>query len=326
MKRTGLLYDERFLLHCTGPDHPEAPERLEYAYKGVVEGGLVDHLVHIKAVKGEEQWIEAVHSKEYLCRLRDACQCGMQEFDYPDNQMCDQTYDVVLHVTGGIIEAVRLVMEEKIDNAFCCVRPPGHHALSDKAMGFCYVNNVAVAAKYLLEHWGVKRIGIVDFDAHHGNGTQQIFEFDPCVFYYSIHEHPSFAFPGTGRDFDKGSDAGYGFTLNTPVLPGQGDRKYQELLERDLVPAFNAFAPEVILVSTGFDAHRDDVMSDMKVTTWGFSWMMHQVLMLADAHCNGRLISILEGGYCLEILPELVRNHIELLLGKYDSLIQDFRF
>lgn len=316
MKRTGFLYDERFLLHQTGPDHPECPERIQCAYNGIMEGDLLDELILIKAVRADMKWIEAVHSIDYLARLKDACHCGLEEFESPDNQMCEKTFEVAMLAVGGILECARLVMEKRFDNAFCCVRPPGHHAEVDKALGFCYFNNVAIAARYLQEEWGIGRIGIIDFDVHHGNGTQHIFESDPSVFYYSIHEHPSFSFPGTGRDFEKGADAGYGFTLNNPVLPGHGDREYKQLIEKSLMAAFDVFMPEVILVSAGFDAHEDDYMSDIKVTTECFSWIMEQIIKMANKHSEGRLISILEGGYCLERLPELIRNHVAILLDK----------
>jgi len=315
MRRTGFLYDPRYLRHRTSEYHPEVPERLECAYRGVVEAGLLPRLTMIEAVRAEQKWIEAVHSPAYIQRLTEACACGLIEFDHPDNQMCEETFEVAMLAVGGILIATRLVMEGRLDNAFCCVRPPGHHAEIDRALGFCYFNNIAIAARYLQREWGIERVGIVDFDVHHGNGTQQIFEFDPTVFYYSIHEHPSFSFPGTGREFEKGSESGLGFTLNTPVLPQQGDRKYKELLERDLFPAFATFKPEVILVSAGFDAHKDDDMSSITLSTGCFSWITEKIVEMADMYSEGRLISILEGGYCLERLPELIGNHVAILLG-----------
>jgi acetoin utilization deacetylase AcuC-like enzyme len=178
---------------------------------------------------------------------------------------------------------------------------------------------VAAAARFIQAEWGVPRIGIVDFDVHHGNGTQHIFERDPTVFYYSIHEHPTFAYPGTGREFEKGVDAGYGYTLNSPVLPGYGDLEYRDSIQRDLIPAFDRFKPEVILVSAGFDAHQDDDMSNINLSTAGYSWLMQQMMDLAERHARGRIISILEGGYCLERLPELARNHVEILLGNHQG-------
>ena len=235
-------------------------------------------------------------------------------FDSPDNQMCPATFEIALLAAGGVIEAARMVMAGELNNAFCAIRPPGHHAEVDKAMGFCYFNNIAIAARYIQKEWDIKRVGIVDFDVHHGNGTQHIFERDPTVFYYSIHQHPTFAYPGTGREFETGKDAGYGYTKNSPLLPGQGDTEYKKLLQRDLFPAFAEFKPEVILVSTGFDAHRDDNMSDMKLSTEGFSWIIEKMVEMAAEYAQGRLISVLEGGYSIRRLPELARNHVNVLL------------
>jgi acetoin utilization deacetylase AcuC-like enzyme len=314
MKKTGFLFDERYLLHKTGRYHPEVPERLKAIYKGIEEGGLLSRVTLISASFPETKWIEMVHDQGYMSRLEKACRSNETIFDSPDNQMCADTYETALLAVGGILETVRMVMEGTLDNAFCAVRPPGHHAETNRAMGFCFFNNVAIAARYLQNQWAVERIGIVDFDVHHGNGTQHIFEDDPSVYYYSIHQHPSFAYPGTGREFEHGKQMGHGYTKNSPMLPGRGDAEYQELIERDLFPAFETFQPEVLLVSAGFDAHREDDMSDMKVSTEGFSWIMRQLMTLANSHCKGRVISVLEGGYCLRRLPELARNHVEILL------------
>jgi acetoin utilization deacetylase AcuC-like enzyme len=290
------------------------PERLKAIYKGIEEGGLLSRVTLISASFPETKWIEMVHDQGYMSRLEKACRSNETIFDSPDNQMCADTYETALLAVGGILETVRMVMEGTLDNAFCAVRPPGHHAETNRAMGFCFFNNVAIAARYLQNQWAVERIGIVDFDVHHGNGTQHIFEDDPSVYYYSIHQHPSFAYPGTGREFEHGKQMGHGYTKNSPMLPGRGDAEYQELIERDLFPAFETFQPEVLLVSAGFDAHREDDMSDMKVSTEGFSWIMRQLMTLANSHCKGRVISVLEGGYCLRRLPELARNHVEILL------------
>lgn len=314
MKKTGLLYDERFLQHRTGPYHPEVPERLEVIYRGLEQRGLLSQLTLIPAQPAEARWIEAVHSVEHIRRFEEACLMGKSDLDHPDNQICEETFQTALLAVGGILEAARRVMGQELDNAFCAVRPPGHHAEVDRALGFCFFNNVAIAARYLQAEWGVRRIGIIDFDVHHGNGTQHIFERDPTVFYYSIHEHPTFAYPGTGREFEKGLEAGYGYTLNSPVLPGYGDEEYRALIEKDLIPAFDRFQPEVILVSAGFDAHEDDDMSNINLSTSGYSWIMNRVMGLAERYAQGRLISILEGGYSLSRLPELTCNHMEILL------------
>jgi len=314
MKKTGFLYDKRFLQHQTGPYHPEVPERLEVIYRGLEQRGLLSQLTIIPARPAEDHWIEAVHSVEHIRRFEEACLMGKRDLDHPDNQICEETFQTALLAVGGILETARRVMGQELDNAFCAVRPPGHHAEVNQALGFCFFNNVAIAARYIQAEWGVRRIGIIDFDVHHGNGTQHIFERDPTVFYYSIHEHPTFSYPGTGREFEKGLEAGYGYTLNSPVLPGYGDEEYRDSIEKDLVPAFNRFQPEVILVSAGFDAHEDDDMSNINLSTSGYSWIMNRVMGLAERHAQGRLISILEGGYSLSRLPELTCNHMEILL------------
>ncbi len=315
MRKTGFLYDERFLLHSTGPNHPESPERLLAALRGLQEAGLLPHLIPIKTKPAPLKWIEAVHAPKHIMRFEEACMLELGEYEHSDNIICKETYDVALLAVGGVLEAVRMLMQGEIDNAFCAIRPPGHHAEMAKALGFCYFNNVAIAARNLQREWGVGKVAIVDFDVHHGNGTQHIFEYDPTVLFYSIHEHPTFCFPGTGREFERGYDEGLGFTVNSPVLPGQGDQEYKECIERDMLPALESFKPEVILVSAGFDAHKDDDMADIYLSTDCFSWIMQTIMDAADAYAGGRVISVLEGGYCLERLPELIANHVRILLG-----------
>ncbi len=314
MKKTGFLYDKRYLLHDTGNFHPERPARLNAVLKGITDGGLLSELTLLEGSRAEMKWIETVHDKNYIQRLRDACIAGERMFDSPDNQMCSETFETALLAVGGVLDAAKMMMTGKIDNAFCTVRPPGHHAEKAKAMGFCYFNNVAIAARYFQIEWGIEKVGIIDFDVHHGNGTQHFFEDDPTVFYYSIHEHPSFAYPGTGREFELGTGKGYGFTKNSPMLPGQGDDDYKKMIEKDLLTAFETFRPEIIIASTGFDAHADDDLADMKLSTKGFSWIMEQIVELAETDAKGRLLSVLEGGYALHRLPELAKNHVNILL------------
>ena len=313
--KTGFLYDDKYQQHLTGNYHPEIPDRLPAVYKGIQDAGLLEQLILIKAVPADLKWVETVHDPHYIKRLQEACTRGDNIFDSPDNQMCSETYEISLLAVGGVLEAARMVMAGELDNAFCAVRPPGHHAEIGTAMGFCYFNNVAIAARYIQKEWEIERVGIVDFDVHHGNGTQHIFERDPTVFYYSIHQHPTFAYPGTGREFETGKDAGRGYTKNSPMLPGQGDTEYKKVLQRDLVPVFADFKPQVILVSSGFDGHIEDNMSDIKLTTEGFTWIIKTILDMAAQYAQGRLISVLEGGYSIRRLPELARNHVEVLLN-----------
>ncbi len=182
MNKTGFLYDERYQLHKTGRYHPEVPDRLVCVYRGIQEAGLLSRLILIKGSEADKKWIELVHAGPHVRRFAEACRLGKSIFGSPDNQMCCETYETALLAVGGILDVVDRVMEGKLNNAFCAVRPPGHHAEVNKAMGFCYFNNVAIAARYLQNQWEIQRVGIVDFDVHHGNGTQQIFEQDPTVF------------------------------------------------------------------------------------------------------------------------------------------------
>lgn len=314
MKRTGYLHDDRYQLHDTGPDHPESADRLVVIHKAIEAAGLLDQLTVIPAIHADIRWIHAVHPPHYTRRFEEICLSGNSWMDFPDNQMCVSTYETALLAAGGVMDTARRIMIGELDNAFCAIRPPGHHAEADIAMGFCYFNNVAIAARYLQLAYGIKRVGIVDIDVHHGNGTQHIFEADPTVFYYSIHEHPSFSFPGSGRDFETGTGSGEGFTKNSLVLPGQGDDTYTELIQKDLIPAFDAFQPEFIIVSCGFDAHEDDDMADVNLSGPGYAWLMKTIMELGNRHAAGRVMSVLEGGYDLERLGELSADHVRILL------------
>ncbi len=315
MKKTGLVFDEKYLKHITGGSHPECPERLLAILEGLKSSDLLEKLTLIKAQPANQRWIEMVHNIRYIMRFEEACIMGMPDFDHQDNSICRDTYDIALLAVGGVLSAIDTMMEGEVDNAFCAIRPPGHHAEVDQAMGFCYFNNVAIGARYLQRQWDIERVGIIDFDVHHGNGTQHIFEKDESVFYYSIHEHPSFAYPGTGREFEEGVASGVGYTLNTPILPGRGDMDYRKKITTDMVPAFKKFQPEVLLLSSGFDAHASDLMSGINLTTDGYDFISETILNLAARFTDGRVVSVLEGGYNLEVLPNLVVNHVKMLAG-----------
>jgi acetoin utilization deacetylase AcuC-like enzyme len=313
MKRTGFVYDDRYLLHDTGGFHPESPERLKAIYRRLSESGMIEKLTLIKGQKANQRWIETVHNIHYIMRFDEACISGFTEFEHPDNAICRETYDIAFLAVGGVLKAIDMVMNDEIDNAFCAVRPPGHHAETDKPMGFCYFNNVAIGARYVQKEYGIDRVAIIDFDVHHGNGTQHIFDRDPSVLYYSIHEHPSFAYPGTGREFEVGIGEGDGCTVNSPVLPGRGDEEYRRLIMQDLVPAIKKFKPEFIILSAGFDAHQSDLMSGTNLSTDGYDFVSEVIMNLVNRFTGGRVVSVLEGGYNLDVLPTLVENHIKTL-------------
>lgn len=314
MKKTGFLYDDRYLRHITFAGHPESHHRLAAVIEEFRGNGLMERLHVLQARPAAQKWIEAVHNIHYIVRFEEACLMGLPDFEHQDNSICRETYDIALLAAGGVLQAIDAMMEGQVNNAFCAIRPPGHHAENAKAMGFCYFNNVAVGARYLQKRWGIEKVGIIDFDVHHGNGTQQIFENDNSVFYYSIHEHPSFAFPGTGREFEMGVAEGEGYTLNTPILPGRGDMDYRKKLTTDMVPAFKKFEPDVVLLSAGFDGHSSDMMSGVNLTSEGYRFINETILNLVSRYCDGRVISVLEGGYNLEVLPALVSDHVKMLL------------
>lgn len=313
MKRTGFVYDDRYLLHDTGGFHPESPERLKAICNRLRDSGMLDKLTLVAAEKANQRWIESIHNIHYIMRFDEACISGFDEFEHPDNAICRDTYDIAFLAVGGVLKAIDMVMKGELDNAFCAVRPPGHHAEVDKPMGFCYFNNVAIGARYVQKEYGINRVAIIDFDVHHGNGTQHIFDQDPTVFYYSIHEHPSFAYPGTGREFEVGIGEGDGCTVNSPVLPGRGDDEYRRLVMQDLVPAMKKFKPEFIILSAGFDAHQSDMMSGTNLSTDGYDFVSEVIMNLVNRFTGGRVVSVLEGGYNLDVLPILVENHIKIL-------------
>jgi acetoin utilization deacetylase AcuC-like enzyme len=313
MKRTGFVYDDRYLLHDTGQFHPESPERLKAIVAHLKATGLYEKMTIIAPERAHQRWVEAVHNIHYIMRFDDACVMGLHEFEHPDNAICRETFETAFWAVGGVLKAIDAIMTGQVDKVFCAVRPPGHHAEVDTPMGFCYFNNVAIGARYLQKQYDIERVAIIDFDVHHGNGTQHIFDQDPTVLYYSIHEHPSFAYPGTGREFEVGIGTGDGYTVNSPVLPGRGDEEYRRLLMQDMVPAIKRFEPQFILVSAGFDAHEGDLMSGTRVSTDGYDFISEVIMNLVRRYCDGKVVSVLEGGYNLEILPMLVENHIKIL-------------
>ncbi len=258
-------------------------------------------------------WIAQVHSPGHLSRLeRLQPGTGIVRID-ADTLMSSESYCVAKLAVEGTLAAADGIMTGQFTNAFCAVRPPGHHAEANRAMGFCLLNNVAIAARYLQHRHGLKKIMIIDWDVHHGNGTQHIFEEDPTVFYFSIHQFP--LYPGTGRADEHGRGAGEGYTLNCPLPPGKGDDEYMTVFEKSLRPAVEAFRPDFILISAGFDAHRDDPLANMGVTEEGFGEMTRMVKDWARVHCEGRVLSCLEGGYHLDALARSVECHLNVYLS-----------
>ncbi len=300
MARTGFAYREEMLLHDPGPDHPERAARLA-AIAGAVEGAALGlAVVEVQPASLEDLW--RVHSAPYVDAI---CHYCMTDDAYPslDTAMGKGSWEAALLAAGAGISACRAVLDGAIDNAFCAVRPPGHHAEHDRAMGFCLFNNVAVAARWLRDAAGVGRVGIIDWDVHHGNGTQHAFFSDETVCVASIHQHPHY--PGTGFPQDHGVG---GATLNVQMPPGGGPDEWLGALD-DVVEAMERFGPDFLLLSCGFDAHREDPLGAQRLEAETFAEMTRRVRSLA----GGRIVSMLEGGYALEALAASAVAHLRAL-------------
>jgi acetoin utilization deacetylase AcuC-like enzyme len=316
MKRLGIVYHPDYLLHVPPFEHPESPERLVAIMDRLESRKLLEKMVPITPEFADEGDVLAVHDRKYLNRLEMACRRGDLTLDSGDTYLNRHSYNIALLSAGGAVAGAKAVAEGTTDRAFCAVRPPGHHASRDVGMGFCLINNVAVAAKYLQARHDVGKVLIVDWDVHHGNGTQNVFLEDPSVFFFSIHEHPTFIYPGTGRRWEIGKGKGEGTTLNVPMAPGSGDEEYRIVFEKTLLPAAERFRPEFILVSAGFDGHADDPLADIRLTYEGYRFMTRAVAGMAERFCGGKLVSVLEGGYEVSSLTSCIEIHVRELLGE----------
>jgi acetoin utilization deacetylase AcuC-like enzyme len=280
---------------------------------GIKNAGLVEKLVELEVQPAELRQIEEIHSRTYIDRVKELCDSGGGHLD-GDTPVSARSYEVALLAVGGVISASRAVAQGEVDNAFCAVRPPGHHAERDHGMGFCLFNNVAVAARFLQKEQDRAKIAILDWDVHHGNGTQWAFYDDPTVLYASVHQYPFY--PGTGAASQTGEGAGVGYTLNVPMDGSCGDGEYLSILDETVVPAIRQFGPDFFLLSAGFDPHRADPIGGMNVTTEGFAEMTRRMKAVAEETCGGRLVSVLEGGYDLDALAESVVAHLSVLLDE----------
>ena len=309
--RVGLFDDPLFGEHDAGPGHPEHPGRREAARVGLGEAGLEGELALRTPRPASREELLAVHTEEHVDRVA-ATRDRIHRFD-PDTQAGPRSYEAALRAAGALVGAVEEVLDRTLDRAFCIVRPPGHHATSDRAMGFCLFNNVAVAAAQALA-LGLERVAVVDFDVHHGNGTQQIFWEDPRVLYVSSHQFPFY--PGTGAVDEVGEGKGRGFTVNLPMPAGLGDADYSRAYREIVEPIGHAFDPQLVLVSAGFDAHVDDPLGGMEVTDAGFAELMDVCVSLAGGSAKGRVVAVLEGGYSLEGLASAASASVARLLDR----------
>ncbi len=309
MKRTGYISHSKFLEHDTG-SHPENTGRLQAIEHRLETSGMLKKLNPVAPRPATEDEIALIHDRAYIRDVKRSCAEGITSLD-ADTVISEGSYEAAVLAAGAGLKAVDLVVDGKLTNAFLAVRPPGHHAEKNRAMGFCLFNNIAIAARYAQVKRGLSRTFIFDWDVHHGNGTQHAFYSDGSIYYASTHQYPFY--PGTGASGETGVGDGLGANLNFPLDAFSGDGVYLDLVENRLLPEMYRFKPELILISAGFDAHEDDPLANMNVSTEGFARMTALIKKAAGELCQGRLISMLEGGYNHEALADSVLAHLETL-------------
>lgn len=314
--RTALVYSEKYLEHNPGLGHPERPERLKAIVNGLKRFNLWDtpeiKVVNPRPAKRED--IKLVHDPDYISLVE-----KLSAVERPidgDTPAKKNTFELALLAAGGAIEAGNLVMSGEAKNAFALVRPPGHHACRSHGGGFCYFNNIAIMIERLKLDFKLKRIFVLDFDAHHGNGTQEIFYEDPSVLYMSLHQHPLTLYPGTGFPEEIGEGKGRGLKVNVPMQPGSGDIEYWMAMEELFIPLCEKFQPDFFAVSAGFDAHFDDPLTGLHLSTQAYGWLASTVIDQAKKWCRGRVVFLLEGGYDLEALASGVVYVVRAMQGE----------
>lgn len=310
MNKTGFIFHPLYLEHKTG-SHPENAGRLEAIRSLLQASKLNDRLIFREPRKATVEEIALNHEPGYVDSVKTSWDSGYSSLD-ADTVISERSYEAALLGAGAGIQAVDSLLDGELDNAFCAVRPPGHHAENSRAMGFCLFNNVAVAARYAIEKRDVNRVFIFDWDVHHGNGTQSAFYRDPSVYYSSIHQYPFY--PGTGAEDETGSGDGRGTTLNFPMPAFSRDKAYLEAVENQMIPEMFRFKPDLLILSAGFDAHRDDPLANIEISTECYGQMTQLLLKAAKEICGGRVFSMLEGGYDYHALSESVLVHLENLL------------
>ncbi len=313
VRNTGIVRDTFFFEHKTGVHHPESPQRLETIYTMIDRNNLINKLSPIPARLASLEEVELCHSQDYIDRVMDTAGEELRYLD-PDTVTSENSCKAAFLAAGSCMEAVKRVVLSDIDNAFALIRPPGHHAERNRQMGFCIFNNPALAAAYALRFLGMTRILIIDWDVHHCNGTQHIFESTDEVLVFSTHRSPFF--PGTGTLDEKGEGKGLGYSINVPLTPLKSDRDFIEIYREILFPVALEYKPQLILISAGFDTHYDDPIGGMKVTENGFAYLTSIILEMADRVCDGKVVAILEGGYDLGALRKSVHTVLETLCGE----------
>jgi acetoin utilization deacetylase AcuC-like enzyme len=308
---TALLADPVYRRHVAGPGHPERPARYDAVVLALEREGLAAKMLPVAPRAAAEDEIAACHTRTYIRMVQHQVTAGYEALSTGDTNIGAESLDVALAAVGGVLNAVDAVVERRAPNAFCVVRPPGHHATSDRGMGFCIFNNVAIAARYAQHRYGIARVLIADWDVHHGNGTQEIFYADGSVFYFSTHQYPWY--PGTGRSEETGEGAGEGTTLNCPFAAGAGRAEILGAFEQRLIPAARAFRPELVMISAGFDSRLGDPLGRFTLSDADFADLTELIMALADQSAAGRLVSVLEGGYNLDGLASAAVAHVAAL-------------
>lgn len=325
----GFLSDPRFAEHLTGPHHPERPDRIRAVNRAVRLAGMIqspdpfpDFEIDLRLTDvgirltefpppapAELKWIELIHSPRYIERVRHICERG-GVLDQGDTPVHPGSYEIALLAVGGLLQCCDVVMNGTVQRAFAAVRPPGHHAEPDHPMGFCLFANLAIAARYLQQRYDLHRLAVVDFDVHHGNGTQACLEEDPNILFISLHQHPRTCYPGSGYEYERGVGAAEGCTINIPMDPGSDDEDYERAFDAKVIPALDNFAPQILLISAGFDGHRDDPLAQVNLSDAAYEMMTRKLVGVAERHCAGKIVSALEGGYNLAALGRSVVRHL----------------
>lgn len=315
--KTGILFHELFRKHILSPGHPESPERLTAALDELEKAGIIDNheVCIVTPDPANLHNLTPLHDMGYLNLVQEKSKQGGGYFTL-DTSVNSYTYDASLYAAGAGITAVEQVMKGKMRNGFVLCRPPGHHAEKDRAFGFCFINNIAVAAQHLVSEHGIRKVMIVDYDAHHGNGTQNAFYTRSDVLYIGLHQDGRTLFPGSGFPNELGKGEGLGYNINLSMHPGAGNTSYAKAFDEVIVPVAESFKPEFILVSSGFDAHFTDPLTDLGLTTAGYAMMNFKIKEIAEKHAQGRVVFFLEGGYNLDVMRKTALNLVEELSGK----------
>ncbi|MBM3804066.1 MAG: histone deacetylase [Acidimicrobiia bacterium] len=311
--KTGIIQDDLFLQHDTGTFHPERKERLIAIREGMRNYPHKDRLLPLKPRLASEAELQLIHPPAYIRNIEATAGRPSTQLD-PDTVASAMSYEVARYAVGGLLTLIDALFAGEVNNGFAFVRPPGHHAEPDRPMGFCLFGNAAIGAAYALHKYKLRKVLVIDFDVHHGNGTQEAFYSRSDVLYVSSHQFP--LYPGTGDFSETGSGAGAGFTVNLPLPARTGDVTYYRLYEEVVAPIATSYRPDFILVSAGYDAHADDPLAGMEVTAGGFRDLSQVLRKLAEKLCNGRIVFLLEGGYHLKALQESVIESLNVLTGQ----------